>query len=68
MKRVLKMGCLGVLIAFAMIYLLAETGTGVLGRIILFVLIVRVLLRLLKFILHVIAISIVILLILTILI
>lgn len=67
MKRFLKIGCLGVFIAFA-ICLLAKTGTGVLGGIILFVLIVRVLLRLLKFILHVIAISIVILLILTILI
>lgn len=64
MKRFLKIGCLGVFIAFAMICLLAETGTGVLGEIILFVLIARVLSRLLKLILHVIAISIFILLIL----
>lgn len=68
MKRFLKIGCLGVFIAFIVICLLTKTGAGVLGGIILFVLIARVLLCLLKFILHVIAISIVILLILPILI
>ncbi|MCQ4875674.1 hypothetical protein [Butyricimonas paravirosa] len=68
MKRFLKIGCLGVFIAFAMIYLLAKTGTRVLGRIILFVLISRVLLRLLRFVLHVIVISILILLMLNVLI
>ena len=65
MKRFLKIGCLGVFIAFAMICLLVKTGAGTLGGIILFVLIARVLSRLLKLILHVIAISIFILLILT---
>ena len=68
MKRFLKIGCLGVFIAFAMICILMETGTGVLGGIILFVLIVRVLLRLLKHVLHVIVISILILLMLNVLI
>lgn len=68
MKRFLKIGCLGVFIAFAVICLLAETGTGVLGGIILFVLIARVLLRLLRFVLNVIVISILILLMLNVLI
>ena len=65
MKRFLKIGCLGMLVAFIVICLLAKTGTGVLGGIILFVLIARVLLRLLRLVLRVIAISIFILLILT---
>lgn len=65
MKRFLKIGCLGIIAVFAVICLLVKTGAGTLGGIILFVLIARVLLRLLKLVLHVIAISIFILLILT---
>lgn len=68
MRKIFKIGCLGIIATFIVICLLAKTGAGVLGGIILFVLIARVLLRLLKFILHVIAIFILILLILTILI
>lgn len=65
MKRFFKIGCLGAIATLIVICLLAKTGTGVLGGIILFVLIARVLLRLLKLVLYVIATSIFILLILT---
>lgn len=64
MKRFFKIGCLGILVAFIVICLLAKTGASILGGIILFALIARVLLRLLKLVLCVIAISIFILLIL----
>ena len=64
MKRFFKIGCLGILVAFIVICLLAKTGASRLGGIILFALIARVLLRLLKLVLRVIAISIFILLIL----
>lgn len=64
MKRFFKIGCLGILVAFIVICLLAKTGASILGGIILFALIARVLLRLLKLVLRVIAISIFILLIL----
>lgn len=68
MKRFLKIGCLGIIAVFAVICLLVKTGTGVLGGIILFVLIARVLLRLLRFVLNSIVISILILLMLNVLI
>lgn len=64
MKRFFKIGCLGILVAFIVICLLAKTGASILGGIILFALIARVLLRLLKLVLRVIAIFIFILLIL----
>ena len=64
MKRFFKIGCLEILVAFIVICLLAKTGASILGGIILFALIARVLLRLLKLVLRVIAISIFILLIL----
>ena len=64
MKRFFKIGCLGILVAFIVICLLVKTGASILGGIILFALIARVLLRLLKLVLRVIAISIFILLIL----
>lgn len=65
MRKIFKIGCLRIIAVFAVICLLVKTGAGTLGGIILFVLIARVLLRLLKLVLHVIAISIFILLILT---
>lgn len=52
MRKIFKIGCLGIIATFIVIYLLAKTGTGVLGGIILFVLIARVLLRLLKLVLY----------------
>lgn len=52
MGKIFKIGCLGIIATFIVIYLLAKTGTGVLGGIILFVLIARVLLRLLKLVLY----------------
>ncbi|WP_018339494.1 hypothetical protein [Butyricimonas synergistica] len=64
MRKIFKIGCLGIITTFIVICLLAKTGTGVLEGTILFVLIARVLLRLLKLVLHVIAIFIFILLIL----
>ncbi|WP_292268845.1 hypothetical protein [Butyricimonas sp.] len=53
MKRVLKTGCLGVLIAFVIIaYLLANANTSLLVGILLFFLFVRLIFRVVKYILY----------------
>ena len=51
MKRFLKIGCLGMIAVFAVICLLAKTGASILGGIILFVLIARIVCRIVRFIL-----------------
>lgn len=52
MRKIFKIGCLGIITVLIVICLLAKTGASILGGIILFMLIARVLLRLLKLVLY----------------